>query len=142
MLMILPLLTIGFSTGTHVTPQEPCHISGRLHEINGILGETLKYFNGPHKNPYTDKLYYYCTFIIWWCIQQRKWNQCLSSNLGHGKCMNSSVFFSAIRKVVGQTEFLCSGEATSLGEEKLLIQTSFTLFKRLTLCHILLIVVG
>ena len=41
----------------------------------------------------------------------------------HGKGMNLIILPPAMGKIVGQTEFFSLGEATSLGEVKLWIQT-------------------
>ena len=46
-----------------------------------------------------------------------------------GKGMNPIILPPAMGKVVGQTRFFSLGEATSLGEEKLWIQTCLTLLK-------------
>ena len=51
--------------------------------------------------------------------------------------MNPIILPPAMGKIVGQTRFFSLGEATSLGEGKLWIQTCLTPLKKLTLCHIL-----
>ena len=51
--------------------------------------------------------------------------------------MNPIILPPAMGKIVGQTGFFSLGEATSLGEGKLWIQTCETPLKKLTLCHIL-----
>ena len=53
--------------------------------------------------------------------------------------MNPSVLSKAMSKEKGQIGFYSLGKAISL-EGKHWIQTSFTLLKNLTLCHILLMV--
>ena len=51
-------------------------------------------------------------------------NDCISHNTNTlGKGMNPIILPPAMDKIVGQTDFFSLGEATSLGEGKLWIQT-------------------
>ena len=68
----------------------------------------------------------------------KSWTDCISHSTNTlGKGMNPIILPPAMGKIVGQTRFFSLGEATSLGEGKLWIQTCLTPLKKLTLCYIL-----